>query len=179
MGVVLPLANLAVFGEQCRVRNERIVFTNGHFDLLHVGHVRSLQAAHAYGDALVVGVNDDASTTARKGVDRPIMPAAERAELLAALCCVDAVVVFTGLTAEQPIALLKPDVYVKGGDYAITDAEEQMGKTRLPEAALVRAYGGAVVTVPLIPGRSTTDIERAILRAHGCIETKETHGEND
>lgn len=179
MGAVLPLADLAVFGEQCRVRGVRVVFTNGHFDLLHVGHVRSLQAARACGDALVVGVNDDASTTARKGVARPIVPAAERAEVLAALRCVDAVVVFAGLTADQPIALLMPDVYVKGGDYAITKDQEQMGKTRLPEASFVRAYGGRVVTVPLIPGRSTTDIERAILRAHGCSETKETHGEDD
>lgn len=179
MGVILHLAELAAFGARYRARGARVVFTNGHFDLLHVGHVRYLQAARAYGDALVVGVNDDASTTARKGAARPIVPAAERAELLAALRCVDAVVAFIGLTADQPIALLTPDIYVKGGDYAITDDEEQMGKTRLPEAALVRAYGGAVVTVPLIPGRSTTDIERAILRAHGCIETKETHGKDD
>lgn len=179
MGAVLRLADLAVFGEQYRARGARVVFTNGHFDLLHIGHVRSLQAARACGDALVVGVNDDASTMARKGVGRPIVPAAERAELLTALRCVDAVVVFAGLTADQPIALLKPDIYVKGGDYAITDDEEQMGKTRLPEATLVRAYGGAVITIPLAPGRSTTDIERAILRAHGCIETKETHGEDD
>jgi len=179
MGVVLPLADLAMFGEQYRARGTRVVFTNGHFDLLHVGHVRYLQAARACGDALVVGVNDDASTTARKGVARPIVAAAERAEVLAALRCVDAVVIFAGLTADQPIALLKPAIYVKGGDYAITEDEEQMGKTRLPEALLVRAYGGAVVTIPLVLGRSTTDIERAILRAHGCIETKETHGEDD
>ncbi len=179
MGVILQLADLALFGEQYRTRGMRVVFTNGHFDLLHVGHVRYLQAARACGDALVVGVNDDASTTVRKGVSRPIVPVGERAELLAALRCVDAVVVFAGLTADQPIALLKPAIYVKGGDYAITDDEERMGKMRLPEAPFVRAYGGAVVTIPLVPGRSTTDIERAILRAHGCIETKETHGEND
>ncbi len=179
VGVVLPLADLALFGEQHRARGARIVFTNGHFDLLHVGHVRYLQAARACGDALVVGVNDDASTMARKGAARPIVPVAERAELVAALRCVDAVVVFAGLTADQPIALLKPAIYVKGGDYAISEEEEQMGKTRLPEAPLVRAYGGAVVTIPLAPGRSTTDIERAILRAHGCIETKETNGEDD
>jgi len=179
MPVILQSADLALFGEQQRARGARIVFTNGHFDLLHVGHVRYLQAARACGDALVVGVNDDASTTARKGVARPIIPAAERAELLAALRCVDAVVIFAGLTADRPIALLKPAIYVKGGDYAITEDEEQMGKTRLPEAPLVRVYGGVVVTIPLVPGRSTTDIERAILRAHGCIETKETHGEDD
>lgn len=178
MGTILPMADLAVFGREQRARQARIVFTNGHFDLLHVGHVRYLQAARAFGDVLVVGVNDDTSTTARKGASRPIIPAPERAEILAALGCVDAVVVFTGLTAEQPIALLQPHIYVKGGDYAINDDEARAGKTRLPEAPLVRAYGGAVVTVPLAPGRSTTDIERAILRAHGCTDVKEMHGKD-
>lgn len=176
MGVILQLADLALFGQEQRARGERIVFTNGHFDLLHVGHVRYLQAARGCGDLLVVGVNDDPSTAARKGEFRPIIPAGERAEILTALACVDAVVVFAGLTADQPIRLLMPTVYVKGGDYAITDDEERAGKRRLPEAPLVRAYGGRVVTVPLVPGRSTTEIERTILRAHGCVETKETDG---
>lgn len=179
MGDIVQLADLARYGREQRARKARIVFTNGHFDLLHVGHVRYLQAARAFGDLLVVGLNDDASTTARKGTSRPIIPAGERAEVLAALGCVDAVVQFAGLTADTPILLLKPDVYVKGGDYAITAEEERAGKTRLPEAPLVRAYGGTVVTVPLLLGRSTTDIERTILRAHGCIEAKETHGEDD
>lgn len=178
MGTILPMADLAAFGRAQRARKARIVFTNGHFDLLHVGHVRYLQAARTFGDTLVVGVNDDASTTARKGALRPIIPAAERAEVIAALGCVDAVVVFVGLTADQPIALLQPNIYVKGGDYAISDDEEIAGKTRLPEAPLVRAYGGSVVTVPLAPGRSTTDIERAILHAHGCIVAKEMHGKH-
>lgn len=178
MGTILPMADLAAFGRVQRARQARIVFTNGHFDLLHVGHVHYLQAARAFGDLLVVGVNDDASTTTRKGTFRPIIPAAERAEVIAALGCVDAVVVFAGLTAEQPIALLQPNVYVKGGDYAINDDEERAGKVRLPEAPLVRAYGGAVVTVPLATGRSTTDIEHAILRAHGCTDAKETHGKD-
>jgi rfaE bifunctional protein nucleotidyltransferase chain/domain len=179
MGAILQLADLAAFGRERRARNERIVFTNGHFDLLHVGHVRYLRMARSFGDLLVVGLNDDTSTTARKGPFRPIIPVGERAEVLAALGCVDAVVPFTGLTADEPILLLQPAVYVKGGDYAITDAEERAGKTPLPEAPLVRAHGGVVMTVPLSPGRSTTDIERAILRAHGCIEAKETHGEDD
>ena len=178
MGPIVPMADLAAFGRAHRARHARIVFTNGHFDLLHVGHVRYLQAARAFGDLLVVGVNDDASTTARKGTFRPIIPAAERAEIIAALGCVDAVVLFAGLTADQPIALLQPAIYVKGGDYATTDDEERAGKTRLPEAPLVRAYGGVVVTVPLSPGRSTTDIERAILHAHGCTDRKETHGKD-
>jgi len=170
------LADLARFGREHRARRTRIVFTNGHFDLLHVGHIRYLQAARGFGDLLVVGVNDDPSTTARKGAFRPIVPASERAEILAALGCVDAVVLFAGLTADEPIALLEPDVYVKGGDYAVSEAEEEGGKKPLPEAPLVRAYGGEVVTVPLVPGRSTTDIERAILRAHGCVGANETDG---
>src|SRR4051794_41024108 len=103
VGRVLPLAELAVYGETLRSAGQRVVFTNGHFDLLHVGHVRYLQAARVFGDVLVVGVNDDESTTVRKGDGRPIMPAAERAELLAALACVDAAVVFPGLTADVPI----------------------------------------------------------------------------
>ena len=103
MGRVLPLDDLATYGEELRAAGKRVVFTNGHFDLLHVGHVRYLQAAQAFGDVLVVGVNDDAGTTARKGDGRPIMPATERAELIAALACVDVAAVFPGLTAAVPI----------------------------------------------------------------------------
>jgi rfaE bifunctional protein nucleotidyltransferase chain/domain len=176
MGQVIALAELAAYGVRQRADGQRIVFTNGHFDLLHIGHIRYLQAAQAQGDVLVVGVNDDASTAARKGTARPIIPAMERAETLAALACVDAAVVFAGMTADEPILLLKPDIYVKGGDYALTPEEEHIGKTPLPEAPIVRAYGGAVVTVALVPGRSTTDIVRAILRAHGCREAGIGHG---
>ncbi len=165
MGNVLPLAELEAFGRTARAAGQRVVFTNGHFDLLHIGHVRYLQAARALGDLLVVGVNDDASTTVRKGDTRPIIPAAERAELLAALVCVDIATVFTGMTANDPIALLRPDVYVKGGDYALTPADERAGKTPLPEAPLVRTYGGSVATVPLVPGRSTSDLVRRIVAA--------------
>jgi D-glycero-beta-D-manno-heptose 1-phosphate adenylyltransferase len=176
MGQVIALSALAEYGARQRAGGRRIVFTNGHFDLLHIGHIRYLQAARAHGDALVVGVNADASTAARKGVGRPIIPAVERAETLAALSCVDAAVVFTGMTADEPIRLLTPDVYAKGGDYALTREEEQEGKTPLPEAPTVRAYGGVVVTVALVPGRSTSDIVRAILRAHGCREAGIGHG---
>ncbi len=176
MGQVMALAALAAYGDQMRAKGARIVFTNGHFDLLHIGHVRYLQAARALGDRLIVGVNDDASTTARKGSGRPLIPADERAELLAALACVDIAVVFAALTADEPIRLLKPDIYVKGGDYATTEAEERAGKTPLPEAPLVRSYGGTVMTVPLVAGRSTTDLVRAILRASGCVDTGSSHG---
>lgn len=176
MGHVMSLAELTEYGARQRGGGRRVVFTNGHFDLLHIGHIRYLQAARAAGDALVVGVNDDASTTARKGTGRPIIPAAERAEMVAALACVDAAVVFGGMTADEPIRLLRPAVYVKGGDYALSPEEERAGKAPLPEAPTVRAYGGEVRTVSLVPGRSTTDIVHAILRAHGCQEAGAGHG---
>ncbi|MGI8856861.1 MAG: adenylyltransferase/cytidyltransferase family protein [Thermomicrobiales bacterium] len=176
MGQVMSLDELAEYGARQRASGRRVVFTNGHFDLLHIGHIRYLQAALACGDALVVGVNDDASTTARKGTGRPIIPAVERAEMLAALACVDAAVVFAGMTADEPIRALQPAVYVKGGDYALSPEEERAGKTPLPEAPIVRAYGGEVMTVSLVPGRSTSDIIRSILRAHGCQEAGAGHG---
>lgn len=176
MGQVLSLSALSDYGTRVRADGTRIAFTNGHFDLLHIGHIRYLQAARMLGDVLVVGVNDDASTRARKGTGRPIIPASERAETLAALACVDAAVVFASLTADEPIWLLRPDVYVKGGDYALTPEEERAGKTPLPEAPTVRAYGGVVMTVALVPGRSTTDIVRSILRAHGCREAGSLDG---
>src|SRR6266699_2967331 len=121
---IVELEDLSNRCKNLRSAGKKIVATNGHFDLLHVGHVRYLQAARALGDLLVVGVNDDTSTTARKGLGRPIIP------------------------ADEPIALLRPDIYVKGGDYATTDADARAGKTPLPEAPLVRSYGGAIVTIP-------------------------------
>src|SRR4051794_40913377 len=132
---------------QVRGRGGRVVLTNGCFDLLHVGHVRYLQAARRLGDFLVVGVNSDASVRALKGPARPIVPAAERAEVVAALGCVDAVVIFDAATAEPLVAALRPEVYVKGADYT---------EATLPEAHLVRAYGGTVALLPTVPGASTT-----------------------
>jgi rfaE bifunctional protein nucleotidyltransferase chain/domain len=111
--------------------------------------LRYLQAARALGDVLVVGVNDDATTTARKGPGRPIVPQDERAELLAGLTCVDYVTIFHEPTAARCIAQLRPDVYVKGGDYAPGGAD-------LPEARDVAAQGGETVIIPLTPGRSTS-----------------------
>ena len=155
MGQVLPYEQLAQLGDDLRRGGRRIVFTNGHFDLLHIGHLRYLQAARNLGDALVVGVNDDRVTTERKGPSRPILPEAERAELLAGLACVDFVTLFHEATAAACVERLKPDVYVKGGDYA-------PGGAVLPEAEVVRAHGGEVVILPLVEGRSTTDIVTAI-----------------
>jgi rfaE bifunctional protein nucleotidyltransferase chain/domain len=151
---VRPLDDLARTLESRRPAL-RVALTNGCFDLLHVGHVRSLEFAAAQADILVVGVNDDASVHSIKTPDRPIVSAPERAELIAALDCVDYVVVFGERTAERLVAALKPDVYVKGGDY--TEAS-------LPEAAVVRAYGGEIVLAPLVTGISTTSIIDRIRR---------------
>jgi rfaE bifunctional protein nucleotidyltransferase chain/domain len=163
MGQRIAFDNLESLGQQLRVAGKKVVFTNGHFDLLHVGHLRYLQTARRYGDALVVGVNDDAMTRQRKGPGRPIVPEDDRAELVAGLDCVDYVVIFPQETAEDVIRALKPDVYVKGGDYAATSKELDEGKLPLPEAEVVLSYGGEVCTVPLVPGRSTTNLEQRII----------------
>jgi rfaE bifunctional protein nucleotidyltransferase chain/domain len=155
VGQVIPFDQLEALGRTLRAAGTRVVFTNGHFDLLHVGHLRYLQAARVMGDALVVGVNDDAVTAARKGPDRPLVPEAERAELLAGLACVDYVTIFHEPTAERCVALLRPDIYVKGGDYG-------PGGVPLPEVAVVAGYGGAVRIIDLVPGRSTSALVRAI-----------------
>lgn len=136
-----------------RVRQAgRVVFTNGVFDLLHTGHVDVLVGARGRGDALVVGVNSDASVRRLKGPDRPVRSEAERAYVLAALEAVDAVTLFEQDTPLDLVRLLKPDVIVKGGDYS---PESVVG------AREVRAQGGEVVIIPLTPGHSTTStIER-------------------
>ena len=125
-----------------------VVFTNGVFDLLHVGHVALLEAARAEGGALVVGVNTDASVRRlEKGADRPMVPERERARLLAALACVDCVVLFEEETPLALIERLRPDVLAKGADYA---------RAAIVGADQVEAWGGRVVRVPLVPGASTT-----------------------
>lgn len=133
-----------------------MVWTNGCFDLLHAGHVRSLLAARKLGDVLVVGLNSDTSVRQLKGSSRPVMPQAERAELLAALACVDAVVIFDELTPEAALGRLRPDIHCKGADYA-----PPHGKP-VPEKALVESYGGRVEFLPLLPGVSTTDLVERI-----------------
>lgn len=128
---------------------QRIVFTNGVFDLLHPGHTRYLAAARAEGEALIVGVNSDRSVRGNKGSDRPIVPEAERAELVAALAVVDAVVIFDSPTPADVIAALQPDILVKGADWA---ADAIVGRET------VEARGGRVVRVPIEAGWSTTSI---------------------
>lgn len=149
MGEILTLDAAIVQREALRWAEQTLVFTNGHFDLLHVGHLDYLEKARALGHALYVGLNDDLSTQRLKGVGRPLVPAAERARLLAALHPVTAVVLFSEDTAVRLIHALRPEVYVKGGDYA------QPGAT-LPERAPVEAYGGRVVLIDYLPDHSTS-----------------------
>jgi D-beta-D-heptose 7-phosphate kinase/D-beta-D-heptose 1-phosphate adenosyltransferase len=136
-----------------RPRGERLVFTNGVFDLLHAGHLASLEAARALGERLVVGVNSDASTRRVKGPARPYQPEADRARLVAGLRCVDAVTLFDEDTPEALIEALLPDVLVKGADY---EGREVAG------ADAVRAAGGEVQLVEMADGRSTTEIAARI-----------------
>lgn len=136
-----------------RAAGRGVVLTNGAFDLLHVGHVRSLEAAKALGDVLVVGVNSDASVRANKGAGRPVVPERERAEVVAALACVDHVVVFSETTAEALIRAVRPAVHAKGTDYR---------PETLPEAAVVREVGGRVAIVGDPKGHAATDLVRRV-----------------
>ena len=159
---ILDLNACARLVEGWRRQGLVIVFTNGHFDLLHAGHVDYLQAARALGDRLIVGLNSDASTRRRKGPTRPILPQAERARLLAALCAVDGVLLWEQDDFREAVAQLKPDIYVKGADWNRT------GGPKPPEAEIVEAYGGRIAFVALTPGRSTSGIVQDILRRYGC-----------
>ena len=152
---VLSIDEAGAFAADLRARGRRVVFTNGVFDLLHPGHVRYLQAARREGDALIIGVNSDRSVRANKGPSRPIIAEAERAELLAALACVDAVVVFDEETPADIIRRIQPDVLVKGADWA---ADQIVGRDT------VEARGGTGVRIPIEQGWSTTGILEKIRR---------------
>ena len=140
-------AEAIAFVRRLQAAGKRVVFTNGVYDLLHPGHIRYLQRARQLGDVLVVGVNSDPSVRANKGARRPITPAAEREEILAALACVDAVVGFDEDTPHAIISALQPDVLVKGADWA---DDAIVGRD------IVEARGGRVVRMALAPGYSTT-----------------------
>lgn len=146
---VLIESDARAFADAMKASGSRLVFTNGVFDILHPGHVRYLQAARAHGDALMVAVNSDRSARGNKGPTRPVTPEAERAEILAALDCVDAVVVFDAATPDAIIKLIQPDVLVKGADWA---ADAIVGRDT------VEARGGSVVRIPIEQGWSTTSI---------------------
>lgn len=148
---VLTWEDAASVAASRRASGQVIVFTNGCFDLLHRGHVDYLQQARQLGDFLIVGLNGDESLRRLKGPGRPILPETDRAEVLAALRAVDAVVIFTQDTAEALVQALRPDIYVKGGDW-------QTAARRPPEAAVVESYGGRVEYIPYLAGHSTSKI---------------------
>jgi rfaE bifunctional protein nucleotidyltransferase chain/domain len=150
MGEILTADALAARIAELKAAGRRVAFANGHFDLLHVGHLRYLQAARAEGDALVVALNGDPSVARLKGPGRPVVPAAERAELLAALNPVDFVVIFDEDSPAGLLARLQPDVHCKGTDYGTPE--------RVPEYEAVRAYGGRTALVGDPKDHATTDL---------------------
>jgi D-beta-D-heptose 7-phosphate kinase/D-beta-D-heptose 1-phosphate adenosyltransferase len=147
-----------------RAKGRQVVFTNGCFDLLHVGHIQYLQQARNLGDLLVVGLNDDASVGRVKGEGRPLIEERQRAELLAALMCVDYVVYFPEDTPDELIRALRPDILVKGGDYS---------RDQVAGRSFVESYGGRVEVLPFVDGVSTTKIVKTIIeRYSGCTDQK-------
>lgn len=143
-------AQLAAIRDAMDREGRRLVFTNGCFDLLHVGHVRYLQQARALGDALLVALNGDASVRALKGPARPINSEADRAEVLAALACVDQVTLFHTERVTDIVGIIRPHLYAKGGDYTVASLDSG-------ERAALEAVGAEIRILPLVPGKSTTD----------------------
>ena len=154
---LLQRDELATIVRSRQQAGERGVFTNGCFDLIHLGHVRYLQEARTLGDFLVLGLNSDESTRLLKGAGRPLVPQDERAEILAAFPSIDYITIFSEATASPLVELLQPAIYVKGGDYA--SAQNGVPDTsRLPEAKVVQAYGGTVRLIPYLPHHSTSEL---------------------
>jgi len=149
----MELTELKTEIEAKKEAGELIVFTNGCFDILHVGHIRYLKKAAALGDKLVLAVNSDSSVRELKGKNRPLVPEAERMEMLAALEMIDYLVLFSEIDCRAVLEAVKPQIYVKGGDYRIED---------LPEAETVYSYGGKIVLITEVKGKSTTNIIKKI-----------------
>ena len=148
-GKLVPRGEVVALGERLRKAGQHVVFANGCFDIFHVGHVRYLEGARQQGDALVVGVNSDHSVRQLKGKGRPLLPEEARAELLTALECVDYVVIFDDLSAENILRDLRPDVHCKGTDYT---------EATVPEREVVKSWGGHVVIVGDPKDHSTRDL---------------------
>jgi len=171
---VLPREEIVSIVRRRQRAGERAVFTNGCFDLLHLGHIRYLQEARSLGDFLVLGLNSDESVRKLKGPTRPLVSELERAEILAALSCVDYVTIFSEPTAGELIDLLQPPIYVKGADYihqsvgaeprACPPQDALPDTGRLPEAKHVLAYGGVIRFIAYLPGHSTTELIQKIKR---------------
>ncbi len=162
---IVSIEELQIIAAELKQLRKIIVLANGCFDLLHVGHVRYLEGAKQMGDVLIVGLNNDSSVRTLKGPGRPVMPDHERAEILAAFSCVDYVVIFDDLTAENVLSRLQPDVHCKGTDYTTET---------VPEREVVRAYGGRVAIVGDPKSHSTRDLIRSLEPQQGADLSDET-----
>lgn len=160
MGRIIDREELKKEVDKLRKEGKRIVFTNGCFDIIHVGHIRYLREAKAQGDVLIVGLNSDSSVRMLKGEKRPLVPQEERAEILSALEMVDYVVIFDELTPDELIKIVRPDVDVKGGDYKSLED--------IPERELVESLGGRMMIVGGVEGKSTTNLVETILERYGA-----------
>ena len=152
---LLSLSELPDWRASVRATRHRLVVTNGCFDLLHAGHVTYLEAARNLGDLLLIGVNGDVSVCALKGPNRPINSETDRARVLAALQCVDAVCIFSETRATAFLRLAQPDLYAKGGDYNLETLDQE-------ERQAVEQSGGQIVIIPMVPGKSTTEVLKRI-----------------
>ena len=162
---VVSLNDLVARCAEHRARSQRVVFTNGCFDILHRGHAEYLEAAAAVGDVLVVGVNSDRSVRGLKDSGRPVVPQEDRAALIASLRAVDYATIFDAPTPLDLIQMLRPDVLVKGGDY---NPDAVSGPTYIVGSEFVRSYGGTVMVIPLVAGRSTTSVIDRVVAAYGA-----------
>ncbi len=157
MGKIVSREELAKIVLELKKQGKKIVTTNGAFDILHIGHIRSLQQAKSFGDVLIVGVNSDSSIKQYKSDKRPINPESDRAEMIAALECVDYVTVFIETTPCELLEIIKPNIHVKSG----YKPEE------MPETEVIRKNGGEIRIVPFVPGKSTTNIIKKICDVYG------------
>ncbi len=147
--MIIDRSDIKFLCELLRKNQKKIVFTNGCFDIIHAGHVKYLTQAKSFGDVLILGLNTDDSVRKLKGSNRPINSEADRSFVIDGLKAVDYVILFSESTAENLVAEIKPDIYVKGGDYNLEN---------LPEGKIVQSYGGQVKLIPLLEGRSTSNI---------------------
>lgn len=154
---LIPWDQLPAWRAAMRASGRRLVVTNGCFDLLHLGHVTYLETARNLGDALLIGVNSDASVRELKGPERPVNNEQDRATVLAALASVDGACIFTDKTATRFLAAAQPDIYVKGGDYTLSTLNQD-------ERSVVEQAGGRIVIMPVVPGKSTTALLQRISR---------------
>ena len=154
---IIPWAKLPASRAEIRAKGRRLVVTNGCFDILHLGHITYLEAARQQGDLLLVGINSDSSVRELKGAGRPVNSDSDRASVIAALACVDAVCIFNERSALQFLTAAQPDIWVKGGDYTLDSINQD-------ERRAVEKTGGKVVILPLVPGKSTTTLLDKISR---------------